>query len=242
MLSHLVDVVRQVTPDVVVVGAPGQVLPEVPARRVDDPEEGLGPLAGLAAGLAAARGETVFVTATDAPNLTPIFIRSLFAIGKPVAPVVGGRVQTMSAIYPSEGARLARRLLDQGRRRPLDLLEGVGFEKVPGEELPDVNSVKGFNTPEQYLAALGSEQLGQVTVEFQGSALKRLGRKSEDVSVGLLSDVLDAAAAELALVKDGRVIPAYAVSLEGHAFLSEASVPIGPGERLTVLDRVEPCA
>ena len=242
MLSHVVDVLRQVTSDVVVVGAPDQPLPEVPARRVDDLEEGLGPLAGLSVGLGVARGEAVFVTATDAPHLTPIFIESLFAIGKSVAPLVEGRVQTMSAIYPSEAAGLARSLLDQGFRRPLDLLEAIGFEKVPGEGLPDVNSVKGFNTPEQYLAALGSEPPGRVTVEFLGRARKRLRREREEVPVGLLEDVLDAAATELALVKSGRVVPAYAVSLEGRAFLREASVPIGPGERLAVLDAAEPCA
>ena len=47
---------RVVDGPVIVVRAPGQALPELPptVELVEDPREGLGPLQGLAAGLAAA--------------------------------------------------------------------------------------------------------------------------------------------------------------------------------------------
>src|SRR6266581_6089080 len=64
---------RMVDGPVVVVRAPGQALPALPAQVevVEDPREGLGPLQGLAAGLAAAadRAEIAFVCSTDMPFL-----------------------------------------------------------------------------------------------------------------------------------------------------------------------------
>ena len=53
---------------------------------VDDPREGKGPLQGIAAGLAALKGqaETAFVTSTDLPFLHPAFIRAVLrALGTP---------------------------------------------------------------------------------------------------------------------------------------------------------------
>src|SRR5205807_9453811 len=64
---------RSVPGPVVVVRAPGQDLPELPAgvAMVDDPVEGLGPMQGIAAGLAAVadRATTAFICSTDMPFL-----------------------------------------------------------------------------------------------------------------------------------------------------------------------------
>jgi len=64
---------------VVVVRAPGQDLPELPAGTLvaDDPREGKGPVQGIAAGLAAlsGRADVAFVSSTDMPFLHPAFIR-----------------------------------------------------------------------------------------------------------------------------------------------------------------------
>src|SRR5215475_12926714 len=64
---------------VVVVRAPGQELPELPKGTLiaDDPREGKGPVQGIAAGLAALRGQAdvAFVSSTDLPYLHPAFIR-----------------------------------------------------------------------------------------------------------------------------------------------------------------------
>src|SRR5258708_17460697 len=64
---------------VVVVRAPGQALPALPPQVdvVDDPREGLGPVQGRAAGLAATadRAEVAFVCSTDLPFLHPAFVR-----------------------------------------------------------------------------------------------------------------------------------------------------------------------
>ena len=66
-------------PPVVVVCAPGQELPPLPewVEVVRDPEPGLGPLAGLAAGLrvAAPRASVAAVCAVDAPLAHPAVMR-----------------------------------------------------------------------------------------------------------------------------------------------------------------------
>src|SRR5262245_39816088 len=68
---------RSVDGPVVVVAAPGQELPDLPSgvEVVADPVEGLGPLQGLARGLAAVAGraEAAFVCSTDLPFLHPAF-------------------------------------------------------------------------------------------------------------------------------------------------------------------------
>ncbi|MFD0473645.1 molybdenum cofactor guanylyltransferase [Nonomuraea thailandensis] len=70
---------RTVDGPVVVVAAPGQELPPLPSgvTVAEDPVEGLGPMQGLAVGLAAVAGqaETAFVCSTDLPFLHPAFVR-----------------------------------------------------------------------------------------------------------------------------------------------------------------------
>src|SRR5580765_5074452 len=69
---------RVVDGPVVVVAAPGQQLPELPAGVpvVEDPVEGLGPMRGIATGLAAVAdlAPAAFVCATDMPFLHPAFV------------------------------------------------------------------------------------------------------------------------------------------------------------------------
>src|SRR4051794_31646691 len=76
---------------VVVVRAPGQALPALPdeVRVVDDAREGLGPLQGIAVGLAAVadRAEAAFVCATDVPFLHPELVRRLL---RPFDPATHG--------------------------------------------------------------------------------------------------------------------------------------------------------
>jgi molybdenum cofactor guanylyltransferase len=80
LLRRTVGIVARATGGpVVVVRAPGQILPELPPGTLiaDDPREGKGPVQGIAAGLAALRGRAdfAFVSSTDAPFLHPAFIR-----------------------------------------------------------------------------------------------------------------------------------------------------------------------
>ena len=74
---------RAVDGPVVVVAAPGQRLPELPVgvQIVEDPVEGLGPMRGIATGLAAVADlvPVAFVCSTDMPFLHPAFVIRVLA-------------------------------------------------------------------------------------------------------------------------------------------------------------------
>jgi len=236
ILCHVVSRLAEVVDEVIVVAAPDQLLPEVGVRVVSDREGGLGPLAGIAEGLRHAAGELAFVTATDAPYLTAAFVRALLAVGGAAAPSVDGFVHPLSAVYPTSAADRADDLLREGRRRPLDLLEALAFERLSADRLPDVVSVRGFNTPAEYLEASRAEPGAPVTVELMGRARRQAGRRCIDVPVGALREVLGAVSDHVSLVEDGRVATPYRISLDGRAFVCDVEVPIGPGEHVIVLD------
>ena len=234
VLGHVVDCLARAVDEVLVVCAPGQALPEVAARRVEDREEGLGPLAGLAAGLAASAPGMAFVTAADAPFLTPRFVAAVLARGGAAAPVAEGRVHPLSAAYPSRAGREARSLLDEGRRRPLDLLERCEFESLPLSELPDPEGVEGFNTPDEYLAAARADAPdARAHIAFVSS--KKPGApRSHDVAIGSLGELLLAAGGDPSWIEDNRLIVPYRACLDGRIELRDARVPIGRGEEVSV--------
>ncbi|WP_367187742.1 NTP transferase domain-containing protein, partial [Tepidiforma sp.] len=70
----------------IVVRAPGQETPAldspVPLIRVHDAVPGCGPLAGLAAGFAAAESDFVFACSCDAPLVAPALISRLAGIAR----------------------------------------------------------------------------------------------------------------------------------------------------------------
>lgn len=236
VLAHVVEQLAQAVDEVLVVAAPGQSLPATGARRVEDHEEGLGPLAGICAGLAACAPGLAFVTAADAPFLTPAFVTAVVGTGRAAAPEADGRVQTLAAAYPADAAATARALLDQGRRRPLDLLEAVGFERLDAQALPDPDSIRGFNTPAEYLAAVRADAPGgQARVAFDASAPGPHAGSALTVPVGTLGEVLAAAGAGPELLTGDRLAPPYVARLDGYGSVHDARVPVGAGEHITVI-------
>jgi molybdopterin-guanine dinucleotide biosynthesis protein A len=157
LLDRVVRTAREVVGQVVVVAREGQELPGDFPVVARDPAEGLGPLAGITAGLAATGAERAFVTACDTPFLTPAFIRFLLdaSAGRDAAvPLVGGYHMTTAAAYGRGVLPVARELLEQRRLRPFFLLERVDARIVGEAELPDLESLRNCNTPEEYEQAL----------------------------------------------------------------------------------------
>ena len=149
---------------VVVVRAPGQELPELPAgvRVVDDAREGRGPLQGLLAGLEAVEGELAFAASTDMPFLHPDFVRAVCAaIGDADAavPRTGGHRQPFAAAYRTSLAPLIAELLAQGRTSPGELLARCRTRWL--DELPHPESLRNLNTRAEYQAALAEPGSGR---------------------------------------------------------------------------------
>src|SRR5688572_14352758 len=81
MLQRVVRLLASVVSPIVVVAAPGQLLPDLPPGVIvtRDEQEGRGPLEGLRAGLKALPGtvDAAYVTSCDVPLLVPGFVRRM---------------------------------------------------------------------------------------------------------------------------------------------------------------------
>lgn len=236
-------VAREVGP-VVVVRAPGQELPGLGAgvEVVEDPREGLGPLQGMAAGLAAAgeRAEAAFVCSTDLPFLHPAFVRRVLRGldgGADVAlPIALGHPQPLAAAYRTALAPAVARLVEAGRLRPAFLWDEAAVVRLHEEALladpvlakldPRLESVVNVNEPAEYQVARvrpGPE----VTVQRYGPLAVEGRRGPRTVRAATLAEA--ATAAELAL--DQHVVAA----LNGDQITRDGELPLAAGDTVAFL-------
>jgi molybdopterin-guanine dinucleotide biosynthesis protein A len=160
LLARVVTTAQAVADEVVVVGDPGQPMP-ADVRIVADPIEGLGPLAGLATGLAAVAADRVLLVACDMPLLAPSLLRRLLELAGDAdacVPLVDGVPMTTCAVYATRLGPRASALLDAGVRSLRGLLDGAAVRWVSADELrevdPELVSFWDCDTPEHYQAAL----------------------------------------------------------------------------------------
>jgi molybdenum cofactor guanylyltransferase len=176
---------RTVRGPVLVVAAPGQELPDLPAgvEVVADPVEGLGPMRGLATGLAAldGRAATAFVCSTDLPFLHPALVRRVLReFADPevdvAMPVTGGHRQPLAAGYRTALAPLVEELLRAGDLRPGMLFRHCRVFPLDDDALlsdpdlarhdPELDSLVNVNKPAEYAAALGRPEPTVVVERF----------------------------------------------------------------------------
>jgi molybdenum cofactor guanylyltransferase len=165
MLERIVRLLGQAVKEIVVVAAPKQDLPELPAgtRIVRDRQEGRGPLEGLRAGLSAlpAECQAAYVTGCDVPGLVPAFVtRMLDLLGNHsiAVPISGDNPHPLPAVYRRSVLDTIDRLLATDRRRLALLLDLVPTRRVSTVELADVDpelaTLQNLNSPCEYLRAL----------------------------------------------------------------------------------------
>jgi molybdopterin-guanine dinucleotide biosynthesis protein A len=242
MIAHVVSILRPIVDEVVVVASDALELPPLDALVVRDREPALGPLAGIREGLEQIRADFAFVTGTDAPFLSPAFVKALLSCGCAAAPEIDGHIQTLAAVYPRDALERIDAMLAEGCARPLRVLEAFDYRKFSAEELPDPQSVRGFNTPEEYLEAVReSEGKATATLEFRGRARVAMGRSELEVPVGTLGDVLAPVQPSIGILDGDVVANSFSISLNGHGLAYSAAIPVGPGERICVLDAAVEC-
>jgi molybdopterin-guanine dinucleotide biosynthesis protein A len=165
MLPRVVRILGGLVAPIVVVAAPGQDVPPLPPEIeiARDPEEGRGPLQGLAAGLEALRGriDAAYLSSCDVPFLQPAFVRRIIELlgdQSVCVPKVGEYFHPLAAVYRIDVAPVALRLLAENRPRPVFLFDEVSTRIVSPEQLADVDptfqSLRNLNAPEDYEAAL----------------------------------------------------------------------------------------
>jgi molybdopterin-guanine dinucleotide biosynthesis protein A len=244
LLRRTVGILARVTDGpVLVVRAPGQALPALPSQVevVDDPREGLGPVQGLAAGLAAAAGQAdvAFVCSTDLPFLHPAFVRRVLRAAEDGAdvglPVARGYPQPLAAAYRTTLAPVAERLVAQDRLRPAFLFEECAVTRLNEADLrrdpvlaaldPELDSVLNVNEPGEYQAAR-ARPAPEVTIQRFG-ALADGHRGPQAVRAATVAG----AAAEAGLALDGHVVAA----LNGDQITRDGQTPLVTGDTVFFL-------
>jgi molybdopterin-guanine dinucleotide biosynthesis protein A len=171
LLRRVTGLVGRVASPVVVVRAPGQPLPELPADVLvaQDAHEGRGPLQGLLAGLEALEGraDAAYLAAVDAPLLHPAFVARVLAGlaggAEAAVPRAAGRRHPLFAAYRLSVLPRVRELLAADRRSASGLLEGLRVAWLDEDALladprlaaadPELASLGNLNGPEDYARA-----------------------------------------------------------------------------------------
>ena len=161
LIEHIVGALRTRFEDVVVVAAPEQPLPAMPARVVRDDVPYQGPVGGLCYGLRAVRGEVCFATSCDSAFFSmPLVdvLLSRIAGYDVVVPHWQGRPQPLHAVYRTSVAPLLEAQLRSGELRAVALFDRVRTRRVDEEEIrrfdPAGRSFFNMNTPDDYARAL----------------------------------------------------------------------------------------
>jgi molybdopterin-guanine dinucleotide biosynthesis protein A len=156
MVEQVVSIVGQRCQPVFVVAAPGQSLPELPARVVRDEVRGLGPLLATGRGLrvaAEAGAKRAFLCAADMPLLSADLIDLLEARAVELdADVVlpwDGRDHYLAAVYRTELADQVDALIAAGERNMRSLVDRVDAQRIvvpASRSLANVNSEADLRT------------------------------------------------------------------------------------------------
>jgi molybdenum cofactor guanylyltransferase len=163
LVAHLARRLAPVVDETIIAG--GSMPPDLPdVRLVADRAPGLGPLAGMHAGLMAARHPHVWVVACDLPDVEPAMVGLLqeMAAGYDgVVPRIGGEAQGVCALYQRSLASRIDDFLNAGQRSIKSLLAASTIRYVTPDDLravdPELRSFRNINTPADYEAWLTTQ-------------------------------------------------------------------------------------
>lgn len=257
---HTSTILRQVTGvvsravdgPVIVVRAPGQELPTLDPQVIvcDDPEEGRGPMLGLAVGLAAAaeHATVAFVCSTDLPFLHSAFVAAVLrGFGTPmdgtdtavdvVLPHVHGYRQPMAAGYRTDLAPRVEKLIAADRWRPAHLFEEVAVRQLDEAALltdrrlaeldPELDSVLNINTPDDYRAARARSAPAVIIERFGVLATRGAVRAPLHARAATIGE----AAEQVGLALDGHVLAA----INGDQISGDATTPLEAGDTVSFI-------
>ena len=256
LIAHVVRNLKKIFAEAVVVAAPEQELPSLPAVLVRDEVAYQGPVSGIYHGLKASTKEICFVTSCDAPFLNLQLIAHLLSQISNcdvVVPYWQERFQPLHAVYRRSVMPLLKEQLERGELRPIFLYDKVRTIRVDEDQVrqfdPEGLSFLNMNAPEEYEAALSlwrSRQLSNsvsVSVELFGVA--RMLAKTQTIALALppdatLAKVFSALAEKLPMLV-GRVInsegliPGYTCNINGVNFVRAPSAKVASGDKIFIL-------
>jgi molybdopterin-guanine dinucleotide biosynthesis protein A len=158
ILAHVIDTLRQLSDDVLVVSnrsdVYGPLAAPLDARIVPDYEPPSGPLGGIAAGLAAMNHDLAIVVACDMPFLNLELFRFLIERAgdfDAVVPQTGDQPEPLHAVYRRSCLAAIQRRLANDERRVISFFQDVRLSVVSEAEWrvidPAGRSLSNLNTP-----------------------------------------------------------------------------------------------
>ena len=206
---------------VVVVRAPGQVLPSLPANVtvVDDAREGRGPLQGMLAGLEAIApdADVAYISAVDVPMLHPTFIRHVVtAVSDHVdvaLPVALGHRHPLAAAYRTALVGTIAALVSDDRMKPAFLFDVCRLRILDERELRE-DAALALDDPELASLANLNERVDYELARARPApaiSIERFGTLRPDGVRGAVAGhaaTLGAAAAAVDLALDGHIVAA----------------------------------
>jgi molybdenum cofactor guanylyltransferase len=264
LILHIVRELNRIFAETVVVAAPGQEMPALPATLVRDEMAYQGPVGGITYGLKAAGKKLCFVTSCDVAFLNgPLISHLMYRIPNyhVVVPYWQERLQPLHAAYRRSVLPLLEDQLERGELRPIYLFDRVPTCKIGDDEIrrfdPEGLSFFNMNTTDDYARALqrwdelhasGSQtrnELVHCTVELFGMA--QLLAKTKTVSLALPQEAtlshLFSALAERFPILVGRVITpernqlasGCACNVNGLEFIRNPTARVKTGDRVLIL-------
>ena len=160
LIARVLQRLRPLVGELLIVSREPEHFTGLDARVVVDRYPGMGVLAGVHAGLAAAQGDWAFVVAADLPFLNPALLRALADLARRgaadvVVPRCAEGLEPLHALYrPLVCAPAAEAALLQGRRRVVSFYPQVRVLEMPPDEAarwdPEGLSFFNVNTPEDW--------------------------------------------------------------------------------------------
>jgi molybdopterin-guanine dinucleotide biosynthesis protein A len=246
LLHRVCGLIRRVVDGpMVVVRAPGQGLPPLPAgvEVTQDAHGGRGPLQGLVAGLSAVdgRASVAYVSSTDVPLLHPTFVNAVLVAGARddvdvALPVAQGFRHPLAAAYRTSLLPAVEELIATDRMRPAFLFECCRVHELSEEELladrrlaqgdPSLLSLLNVNDPREYERARARDA-PPVTVRCFGTLANGAGREP----LATRAATLGAAADAVGVALDRHVVAA----VNGDQISRHREMPLAAGDSVAFL-------
>jgi molybdenum cofactor guanylyltransferase len=155
ILAHVIDTLRELSDDVIVVSNRVEAYTAFGARVVPDYDPPAGPLGGVAAGLAAMQCDRCLVVACDMPFLNLALLRYLIERSTAADAVVlrlDDDFEPLHAVYRRACLASIRQHLSIGDRRVISFYADVRLTIIPEADWrrldPDARSLANLNTPD----------------------------------------------------------------------------------------------
>jgi molybdopterin-guanine dinucleotide biosynthesis protein A len=150
LIEHVLAGIDGLFAEVLVSVASGRRYDFLSYPQIPDSAGGLGPLAGILAGLKVARFDPAFVLACDIPAADRGFISALVAAAEGfdiTVPRTSKGLEPLLAVYRKTTIPHIERLLAEGKRSVLDLFPLCRTTIV---DIGDPPWLRNINTPEEY--------------------------------------------------------------------------------------------